>query len=248
LTSPAASLRFDIVTLFPEIFSGYFSQSLLAKAIQRGLVEIHVHNLRDWSADPKHHKVDDRPYGGGPGMLIGVEPVIACVEAVSALAPTPPKIVLLTPQGERLSQPRVEQLAPTGRLILLCGRYEGFDHRVVEILQPLELSVGDFVLNGGEVAAMVVVDATIRLIPGVLGDEQSSWEDSFSRGNRQLEFPQYTRPPEFRGHSVPEVLLSGDHQKIARWRSEQSERRTREQRSDLLEPKEPQRPNPKRSL
>jgi tRNA (guanine37-N1)-methyltransferase len=231
---PTPSLRFDIVTLFPEMFSGYLTQSLLAKGIERGLVDIHVHNLRDWSVDPKHHKIDDRPYGGGPGMLIGVEPVIRCVNDVQAMDPTSGLVILLTPQGERLSQPRIEQLAPLGRLILLCGRYEGFDHRVVEILKPLELSIGDFVLNGGEVAAMVVVDATIRMIPGVLGDEQSSWEDSFSRGNRMLEFPQYTRPPEYLGHRVPEVLLSGDHQKIAQWRKDQSERRTRERRRDLL--------------
>jgi tRNA (guanine37-N1)-methyltransferase len=234
LAAPAATLRFDIITLFPEIFSGYFSQSLLAKAIQRGLVDIRVHNLRDWSADSKHHKVDDRPYGGGPGMLIGVEPVIRCVEAVQAMAPVSGQVILMTPQGERLGQPRVEQLAPLQRLILLCGRYEGFDHRVVEILQPLELSIGDFILNGGEVAAMVVIDATIRMVPGVLGDEQSSWEDSFSRGNRMLEFPQYTRPPEYRGFRVPEVLLSGDHQRIAKWRQEQSELRTRQHRGDLL--------------
>ena len=229
-------LRLDVITLFPAIFSGYLTQSLLAKAIERGLVEIHVHNLRDWSADPKHHKVDDRPYGGGPGMLICVEPVIRCVEAVSAMDPRPATVILLTPQGERLSQPRIEGLAPLGRLLLLCGRYEGFDHRVVDILQPLELSVGDFVLNGGEVAAMVVVDAVIRMIPGVLGDEQSSWDDSFSRGNRLLEFPQYTRPPEFRGHRVPDVLLSGDHGQIAKWRADQSQQRTQQHRSDLLPP------------
>jgi tRNA (guanine37-N1)-methyltransferase len=232
------SLRFDIVTLFPDMFSGYLSQSLLAKAIDRGLVDIHLHNLRHWSVDPKHHKVDDRPYGGGPGMLLSVEPVIRCVEEVQTMAAAPGLVILLSPQGERLRQPRIEQLAPHGRLILLCGRYEGFDHRVVEILQPLELSVGDFVLNGGEVAAMVIVDATIRMVPGVLGDEQSGWQDSFSRGNRLLEFPQFTRPPEFRGYRVPEVLLCGDHQKIALWRKEQSERRTREQRSDLLHPED----------
>lgn len=229
------ALRFDVVTLFPEIFSGYLTQSLLAKAIDRQLVEIHLHNLRDWSADPKHHKVDDRPYGGGPGMLIRVEPVIHCVEAIQALDPRPAQVILMTPQGERLRQPSVETLAPIGRLILLCGRYEGFDHRVVEILKPLELSIGDFVLNGGEVAAMVVIDATIRLVPGVLGDEQSSWDDSFSRGNRLLEFPQYTRPAEFRGHRVPEILTSGDHGLIAKWRAEQSHHRTRERRSDLLD-------------
>jgi tRNA (guanine37-N1)-methyltransferase len=230
-----ASLRIDVVTLFPEIFSGYLTQSLLAKAIDKGLIEIAIHNLRDWSADEKHHKVDDRPYGGGPGMLICVEPVVRCVESLRAIDARPAELVLLTPQGRRLDQTIVEEFAPRGRLILLCGRYEGFDHRVVEILKPTELSVGDFVLNGGEVAAMIVIDAAIRLIPGVLGDEQSSWDDSFSRGNRILEFPQYTRPPEFRGASVPEVLLSGDHGKIAAWRAAQSEQRTREIRSDLLD-------------
>ena len=216
-TNPCARLRLDVVTLFPEIFSGYLTQSLLAKAIQKGLIEIVVHDLREWSVDPKHHKIDDRPYGGGPGMLICVEPVVRCVEAVLAMDPRPAQVILLTPQGKRLDQTVVERLAPEGRLILLCGRYEGFDHRVVEILKPLELSIGDFVLNGGEVAAMVIIDAAIRMIPGVLGDEQSSWDDSFSRGNRILEFPQYTRPPEYRGHRVPEVLMSGDHGKIAAW-------------------------------
>ena len=227
-------MRIDVVTLFPEIFSGYLTQSLLHKAIENGLVSIHVHNLREWSTDLKHHKVDDRPYGGGPGMLIQVEPVIACIEAVQAMNQVPGKVVLLTPQGTRLNQPLVEDLGVEARLILLCGRYEGFDQRVFDLLQPMELSIGDYVLNGGEVAAMVVVDSCIRMIPGVLGDEQSSWEDSFSRGNRILEFPQYTRPREFRGLQVPDVLLSGDHQKIAQWRSEQSQQRTRERRSDLL--------------
>ena len=229
------TLRIDVITLFPEIFSGYLTQSLLAKAIDKGLIEICIHNLRDWSADPKHHKVDDRPYGGGPGMLICVEPVVRCVEAIQALDERPAELVLLTPQGQRLDQRLVEDFAPKGRLILLCGRYEGFDHRVVEILKPKELSVGDFVLNGGEVAAMILIDASIRLIPGVLGDEQSSWDDSFSRGNRLLEFPQYTRPPEFRGVRVPQVLLSGDHGKIATWRAEQSKLRTQEIRADLLD-------------
>lgn len=227
-TPSSPSLRIDVITLFPEIFAGYLTQSLLAKAIDKGLIEICVHNLRDWSADPKHHKVDDRPYGGGPGMLICVEPVVHCVEAIQAMDERPAELILMTPQGRRLDQPMVEEFAPKGRLILLCGRYEGFDHRVVEILKPTELSVGDFVLNGGEVAAMVLIDASIRLIPGVLGDEQSSWDDSFSRGNRLLEFPQYTRPPEFRGNRVPEILLCGDHGKIAAWRAQQSRQRTQE--------------------
>lgn len=228
--------RVDIITLFPQIFSGYLTQSLLAKAIDKKLVEICVHDLRDWSVDEKHHKVDDRPYGGGPGMLICVEPVINCVEAVQALDSRPSQVILLTPQGERLEQRGVERLAQIERLIVLCGRYEGFDQRVIDILKPKELSIGDYVLNGGEVAAMVLVDSTIRMIPGVLGDEFSSWDDSFSRGNRLLEFPQYTRPPEFRGHRVPDVLVSGDHKKIAQWRQEQSLLKTELRRKDLLIP------------
>lgn len=228
--------RVDIITLFPQIFSGYLTQSLLSKAIDKQLVEIHVHDLRQWSVDEKHHKVDDRPYGGGPGMLICVEPVIRCVEAVQALDERAAQVILLTPQGERLEQRGVERLAQRERLIVLCGRYEGFDQRVIDILNPLELSIGDYVLNGGEVAAMVLVDSTIRMIPGVLGDEFSSWDDSFSRGNRLLEFPQYTRPPEFRGHRVPEVLVSGDHKKIAQWRHEQSLLKTELRRKDLLSP------------
>jgi tRNA (guanine37-N1)-methyltransferase len=229
-------MRIDIITLFPEIFRGYLTQSLLAKAIDAGLVELVVHDLREYSCDPKHHKVDDRPFGGGPGMLIQVEPVVRCVEAVQSLLSEPGLVCLLTPQGERLDQPMVERLGSLPRLILLCGRYEGFDQRVIDLLQPLELSIGDYVLNGGEVAAMVVVDAAIRMVPGVLGDEASSWEDSFSRGHRILEFPQYTRPRSFRGLEVPEVLLSGDHGKIAQWRHEESLRRTAQRRSDLLGP------------
>ena len=228
-------MRFDIITLFPNLFSGYLTQSLLAKAIERGLVEIHIHDLRDWSSDHKHHKIDDRPYGGGPGMLICVDPVVHCVEAVQQMTVQPGVVVLLTPQGDKLNQRRVETLARYERMILLCGRYEGFDQRVVDILHPIELSVGDYVLNGGEVASMVVVDSTVRLIPGVLGDELSSWDDSFSRGNRLLEFPQYTRPLEFRGHSVPDVLLSGDHKRIADWRKEHSNNKTRLRRSDLFD-------------
>ncbi len=227
-------VRFDIISLFPPIFAGYLTQSLLAKAIDRGLVEIHIHDLRDWSTDLKHHKIDDKPYGGGPGMLISVDPVVHCVEAVQKMAEQPGVVVVMTPQGDRLDQRRVEQIARYERMILLCGRYEGFDQRVIDILNPIELSVGDYVLNGGEVAAMVVVDSTVRMIPGVLGDEQSSWDDSFSRGNRLLEFPQYTRPAEFRGHAVPSVLLSGDHKRIADWRTEQANIKTRLKRSDLF--------------
>ena len=228
-------MRFDIITLFPPIFAGYLTQSLLAKAIARGLVEIHIHDLREWSTDPKHHKIDDKPYGGGPGMLICVDPVVLCVEAVQQMSDQEGIVVMMTPQGDRLDQRRVEKIARFERMILLCGRYEGFDQRVIDILNPVELSVGDYVLNGGEVASMVVVDSTVRMIPGVLGDEQSGWDDSFSRGNRLLEFPQYTRPAEFRGHSVPNILLSGDHKKIADWRAEQTEMKTRLRRSDLFD-------------
>ena len=231
-------MRFDIITLFPPIFAGYLTQSLLAKAIARGLVEIHIHDLREWSTDPKHHKIDDKPYGGGPGMLICVDPVVLCVEAVQQMSDQLGVVVMMTPQGDRLDQRRVEKIARFERMILLCGRYEGFDQRVIDILNPVELSVGDYVLNGGEVASMVVVDSTVRMIPGVLGDEQSSWNDSFSRGNRLLEFPQYTRPAEFRGHTVPTILLSGDHKKIADWRAEQAEIKTRLRRSDLFDNQE----------
>ena len=222
-------MRFDVLTLFPEMFSGYLSQSLLNLAIQRGLVEVRLHNIRDW-AKGKHQVVDDRPFGGGPGMVLKVEPVVDCVEAVQTLDATPGQVVLLTPQGRRFDQGCVERLATYRRLLLLCGRYEGFDERVREILKPLEISIGDFVLNGGEVAAMVVIDTVIRLVAGVLGDEKSSQEDSFSGEDRLLEFAQYTRPREYRGLEVPEVLLSGNHGEIARWRREQSEMRTKARR------------------
>ena len=229
-------MRFDIITLFPTIFEGYLSQGLLEKALRRNLVQIHRHDLRDWAPPTPHRPVDDRPFGGGPGMLIQVEPTVNCVEAVEAIVPeTPSRRIMLTPQGRRFDQRMAEDLATSDRVLLLCGRYEGFDQRVMDILEPEEVSVGDFVLNGGEVAAMTIVDAVVRLLPGVLGDEQSSIDDSFSRGNRLLEFPQYTRPREFRGHSVPDVLLGGDHAAIARWRAEQSRLRTEQRRRDLLD-------------
>lgn len=227
-------MRFDILTLFPDMFPGYMSQSLLNKAIENGIVEVHVHNMRDWSTD-KHNKIDDRPYGGGPGMILSVEPVIRCVKAVQEMTDDPGQVIVMTPQGERLCQPTVERLATNKRMILLCGRYEGFDQRVIDILDPLELSIGDYILNGGEVAAMVVVDSLVRMVPGVLGDQQSSWDDSFSRGNRMLEYPQYTRPQNFEGHEVPEILLSGNHEKIEQWRKAQSLAKTKLRRQDLLE-------------
>jgi tRNA (guanine37-N1)-methyltransferase len=221
-------MRFDVLTLFPGIFDGYLRQSLLKKAIDAGLVSVQLWNFRDWATD-RHRSVDDTPYGGGPGMLIRCEPVYACVEAVQAAAEPPGRLVMLTPQGRRLDQPLIEELAAEQRLLLLCGRYEGFDERIAEGLQPLQVSVGDFICNGGEVPAMLVIDAVIRLVPGVLGDETSSKYESFSESG-QLEYPQYTRPREFRGMPVPEVLLNGNHPEIARWRAEQSQERTRERR------------------
>jgi tRNA (guanine37-N1)-methyltransferase len=228
---PAAAVRFDVVTLFPDIFSGYVSQSLLKLAIRAGLVEVHTWNLRDWSTDPKHQKVDDRPFGGGPGMVLMPEPVVNCVEAVRAKAEVPGTLVMLTPAGRRLTQAVVEELAEFPRLILLCGRYEGFDDRIRQVLNPLELSVGDFVTNGGEVPAMVVIDSVIRLVPGVLGDEQSAADDSHNEPGR-LEHPQYTRPRTFRGLDVPDILLCGNHQAVAKWRAEQSRLRSRQNDPD----------------
>ena len=219
-------MRFDILTLFPDIFQGYLGQSLLNKAIQTGLVDVHLHNIRDWSHG-KHNTVDDRPFGGGPGMVMKVEPVVECVEAVRSQTPDAGHLVMLTPQGRRLDQPTVEELARYKRLILLCGRYEGFDHRIRVLLEPDEISIGDYVLNGGEVAAMTIIDATIRLVPGVLGDEDSSVYDSFSGNRRWLECDQYTRPREWEGRSIPDVLVGGDHAKVDAWRRAERERRWR---------------------
>ena len=227
-------MRFDVLTLFPQMFPGYVSQSILAKAIEREIVSIHTHDFRQWTKD-KHHSVDDRPFGGGPGMVIKPEPVVECVESIRPLAPAAGRMILLTPQGRKLTQPVVEELAQEERLILICGRYEGIDQRVVDILEPDEISIRDYILNGGEVAAMVLIDAVLRLIPGVLGDEESHVDDSFSSGNRLLECAQYTRPREYRGLSVPEVLLSGNHQEVDRWRAEQSLEKTKQRRADLLD-------------
>ncbi|MBN2577739.1 MAG: tRNA (guanosine(37)-N1)-methyltransferase TrmD [Pirellulales bacterium] len=228
-------MRFDVLTLFPEIFQGYLGQSLLQRAIAAGVVEVQLHDIRDWSVG-RHRQVDDRPFGGGPGMVLMVGPVVECVEAVQARGDAPGRLVMLTPQGRRLDQPAVERLAGHPRLLLLCGRYEGFDERIRILLQPEEISLGDFVLNGGEVAAMAVIDAVIRLVPGVLGDEDSAAGDSFSGECRCLEFAQYTRPREYRGREVPEVLLNGNHEEIARWREASSRQRTAARRPDLLQP------------
>ena len=234
-------MRFDVLTLFPGILESYLGQSLMKLAIERGLIDVQLHNIRDWAHD-KHHSVDDRPFGGGPGMVLKVEPVVECVEAVRQLGPEPGHLVMLSPQGRRLDQAIVEELAGKSRLLLLCGRYEGFDERVKQILEPDEISIGDYILGGGEVASLVIIDAVARLVPGVLGDEESNQQDSFSGQDRLLEFAQYTRPREFRGLTVPEVLLGGNHEQIARWRDEQSAHRTRQQRADLWAKRTPDKP------
>jgi len=225
-------MRIDVLSLFPDLFESYLQQSLLKRALDRRLIDIYRWNFRDWATD-KHQSVDDKPYGGGPGMLLACQPVFDCVEAVQQQGEQPGRLVMLTPQGRRLDQSLVQELAAEPRLLLLCGRYEGFDERIRQGLQPLEVSLGDFIANGGEVPAMLIIDAVMRLIPGVLGDETSSKYESFAE-NGQLEYPQYTRPREYRGMTVPDVLLNGNHQQIARWRDQASLERTREQRSDLL--------------
>ncbi|HEY4721882.1 MAG TPA: tRNA (guanosine(37)-N1)-methyltransferase TrmD [Anaerolineae bacterium] len=235
-------MRFDVFTLFPAIFDSPLKESILKRAIDAGLLEVYLHNIRDYTTD-KHHITDDYPYGGGGGMVMKPEPVFAAVESVlqsansqqpSALS-TPPltvPIILLTPQGRPFNQAVAWELSKFDRVAMLCGRYEGFDERIREQLVTDEISIGDYVLTGGELAALVILDAVIRLKPGVLGDPGGPLDDSHSTG--LLEYPHYTRPPEFRGWKVPEVLLSGDHAKIERWRREQSLRRTLMRRPDLL--------------
>ncbi len=231
-------MRFDILTLFPGMFDGPFGESMLRRAIDHGLISIHVHNIRDY-AEGRHHVTDDTPYGGGAGMVMKPDPIFACVEAVLALAreadaesDADRAIVLMSPQGRLFDQKVAEDLATKRHLVLICGHYEGFDERVREHLATDELSIGDYVLTGGELPAMVVVDAVARLVPGVLGAAESLAEESVSSG--LLEYPHYTRPPDFRGWTVPEVLLSGNHAAIARWRREQALRRTLRRRPDLL--------------
>ena len=224
-------MRFDVLTLFPELFHSYLQQSLLKLAIEKQLVDVRLWNIRDWATD-RHKSVDDTPYGGGPGMLMACPPVYASVEAVQADGDQAGQLLMLTPQGRKLDQGFVRELARFPRLLLLCGRYEGFDERIAEGLKPLEVSAGDFICNGGEVPAMLVIDTVIRLVPGVLGDETSSKYDSFSESGL-LEYPQYTRPREFRGMTVPEILLSGNHGEIARWREQQSLERTRQRRGSI---------------
>jgi tRNA (guanine37-N1)-methyltransferase len=221
-------MHFDIFTLFPDMFQGPFTESILKRAQERGLLSIALHDIRAVATD-KHHIVDDYPYGGGAGMVMKPEPIFAAIEAVYESGP----IILLTPQGRLFNQQIARALAQEQRVTLLCGHYEGIDERVRQHLVTDEISIGDYVLTGGELAAMVVVDAVSRLIPGVLGADASIQEESHS-GNL-LEYPHYTRPPEFRGWRVPDILLSGHHAQIARWRRKESLRRTRERRPDLFE-------------
>jgi len=221
-------MKIDILTLFPEICRAPLSESMMKRAQENGIVDIRIHNLRDWTTD-KHHVVDDAPFGGGPGMVMKPEPIFAAVESLRNEKST---VVLMTPQGERFTQSAAEKFTRSDHLVVICGHYEGIDQRVIEHLVDAEISIGDYVLTNGAIAAVILVDATVRLLPGVLGDEQSAAEDSFSAG--LLEAPQYTRPAEFRGWKVPEILLSGNHAEIARWRKKEALRRTRENRPDLL--------------
>ena len=221
-------MRIDILTLFPEICRAPLNESMMKRAQAAGALDLHIHNIRDWTTD-KHHVVDDAPFGGGQGMVMKPEPIFAAVESLKTDAST---VVLMTPQGRRFSQASAQEFSTRAHLIVICGHYEGVDHRVAEHLADVEISIGDYVLTNGAIAAVVVVDAVVRLLPGVLGDEHSAADDSFSRG--LLEAPQYTRPAEFRGWKVPDVLLSGNHGEIASWREREARRRTQENRPDLL--------------
>ncbi len=225
-------MHFDILTLFPDLFAGVFQESIIKRAREAGRVTIALHNIRDHAAG-RHRVTDDTPYGGGGGMIMKPEPIFAAVEAIlmEEIGSTP--IILLTPQGRLFSQAIARELSRVPRLLLICGRYEGVDERIHQHLVTDEISIGDYVLSGGEIPAMVIVDAVTRLLPGVLGDPSATFEDSHAEG--LLEYPQYTRPPDFRGYAVPDVLLSGHHANITHWRRQQALRRTWERRPDLLE-------------
>ena len=224
-------MRFDIFSLFPEIFPPYLNTSILKRAQDSGLLEVHTYNIRDWATD-KHHTTDDTPYGGGGGMVMKPEPVFSAVESVLGSPPVCP-VILLSPQGRPFNQRIAFELAEHDRLALLCGRYESFDERIRQHLVTDSISIGDYVLTGGELPALVLIDALTRLLPGVLGDPEATTDDSHATG--LLEYPHFTRPPEFRGWGIPEVLLSGNHAEIDRWRREQALERTLEHRPDLLE-------------
>jgi tRNA (guanine37-N1)-methyltransferase len=221
-------MKIDVLTLFPEMFAGPLDVSMVARARKAGLLDLQIHNLRDWTHD-RHKTVDDRPFGGGPGMVLKPEPIF---EAVDALAKGRAHVVMMAPTGRPFTQASARDLASKTHLLILCGSYEGFDERIRTVVHD-ELSIGDYVLTNGGLPAMVVIDAVTRLIPGVLGDDESSHDESFSHG--LLEYPHYTRPAEYRGMKVPEVLMSGNHAEIEKWRREQAQLRTRERRPDLLD-------------
>ena len=231
-------MKIDIVTLFPEICRAPLSESIMKRAQENGIVDLGIHNLRDWTTD-KHHIVDDAPFGGGQGMVMKPDPIFAAVEDLLNQTPNTKhqtsKVILMSPAGRRLDQQVATELSQESHLIVICGHYEGVDHRVIEHLVDLEISIGDYVLTNGAIAAVILVDATVRLLPGVLGHELSAGDDSFSSESLGLEAPQYTRPAEFRGWKVPDILLSGNHAEIAAWRKDQALRRTRENRPDLLD-------------
>lgn len=225
-------MKIDVLSLFPEMFEGVFHSSIMKKAQENEAVTFQVTDFRDFSEN-KHKKVDDYPYGGGAGMVLKPEPLFAAVESISSGGSSQPRVILMCPQGERFTQKKAEELAEENHLIFICGHYEGYDERIREHLVTDELSIGDFILTGGEIASMAIVDSVVRLLPNVLGNEDSAVKDSFSTG--LLEYPQYTRPANFEGMEVPEVLLSGNHANIDKWREEQSLKRTYERRPDLLE-------------
>lgn len=231
------AMQFDVLTLFPQMFDSVLSESILKRAREKGIIEVHFHQIRDFSTD-KHHTVDDQPYGGGPGMVMRCEPLYGAWKAAKARSPIPARTIYLSPQGKPLKQERLESLAGQAseqRLILICGRYEGIDERFLELCVDEEISLGDFVLSGGELAAMTLIDGIMRLLPGALGNAESHAGESFSSASKGLlEFPQYTRPPEFEGKRVPDILLSGDHARIAKWREAESLKRTQQKRPDLL--------------
>lgn len=225
-------MRIDVLTLFPDMFASAFGSSIIKRAQDKGLVDISLTNIRDYATD-KHRSVDDKPYGGGAGMVMMCGPVFDAVEAVGKSGETVDEVILLTPQGRPFDHGLAVDLASKKRLMLIAGRYEGFDERIRTGLATMEISLGDYVLSGGEIPAMAVVDAVVRLLPGVLGHDEATIEESFSTG--MLEYPQYTRPCVFRDMSVPEVLLSGNHGAIRQWRDEQAEKRTRERRPDMMD-------------
>lgn len=225
-------MRIDILTIFPEMFDGILSASMLGRAAAKGILEFHAHNIRDYSLN-KHHNTDDYPYGGGAGMVMMAQPIMDCIDAVSAQSETKPRRIVMTPRGKTLTPELALELAREDRLLILAGHYEGIDERVMALMDE-EISIGDYVLTGGELPAMVLIDCVSRFIPGVLGSSESAEDESFS-GSGLLEYPQYTRPAEYRGLTVPDVLLNGNHAEINKWRRQQALKKTLENRPDLLE-------------